>query len=161
VGRGLDQPDDFITITVSHLKPRSRGAVTLTAANPLTPPCIRVNYLTEPHDVDVLVEGVALARRLGASHAYDRLRGDEIEPGASMRDVPKFARAKSDSIYHAAGTCRMGPASDRDAVVDGELRVHGIDGLRIADASIMPVIVNAPTHATCVMIGDKCASIMT
>jgi choline dehydrogenase len=160
VGRGLDQPDDFITITVSHLKPRSRGAVTLATADPLTPPRIEMNYLTDPHDVGVFVEGVALARRLGHSQAYARLRGEEIEPGASIQDVVQFAREKADSIYHASGTCRMGPASDRDAVVDADLRVHGIDGVRIADASIMPVIVNAPTHAACVVIGEKCASII-
>jgi choline dehydrogenase len=161
VGRGLDQVDDFVTITVSHLKPRSRGAVTLAAADPLAAPCIRVNYLSEPHDVDVLIEGVALARRFGESRAYDHLRAEEIEPGVSIRDLAQFARQKADSIYHAAGTCRMGPASDREAVVDADLRVYGIDGVRVADASIMPVIVDAPTHAACVMIGEKCASIMT
>jgi choline dehydrogenase len=160
VGRGLDQPDDFITITVSHLRPRSRGTVTLAAADPLAPPCIRVNYLGDSHDVEVLIEGVALVRRLGEARAYDALRGDELEPGVSVQDLSRFARAKADSIYHAAGTCRMGPAADRSAVVDAELRVHGIDGVRIADASIMPVIVNAPTHAACVMIGERCASII-
>ena len=160
VGRGLDQPDDFITITVSHLKPRSRGVVTLASADPLAPPRIRMNYLTDPHDVSVLVEGVALARRFGDAQAYARLRGEEIEPGMAIPDVARFARQKADSIYHAAGTCRMGPASDRAAVVDADLRVHGVDGVRIADASIMPVIVNAPTHAACVMIGEKCASII-
>lgn len=160
VGRGLDQADDFITITVSHLKPRSRGAVTLATADPSAAPRIRVNFLSDPHDVGALVEGVALARRLAASHAYDRLRGEEIEPGVSMQDLGQFARQKADSIYHVAGTCCMGPASDRSAVVDADLRVHGIDGLRVADASIMPVIVDAPTHAACVMIGEKCASII-
>ena len=158
VGRGLDQPDNFVTITVSHLKPRSRGAVTLTAADPLAAPCIRVNYLSDPHDVEVLIEGVALARRLGESSVYDHLRGEEIEPGVSHQDLASFARQNADSIYHAAGTCRMGPASDRDAVVGADLRVHGVGGLRVADASIMPEIVNAPTHAACVMIGEKCAS---
>jgi choline dehydrogenase len=161
VGRGLDQPDDFITITVSHLKPRSRGSIALRTANAMDPPIIHMNYLAEPHDVGVLVEGIALARRFGESRAYDRLRAEEIEPGLRVQDVAQFARQKADSIYHAAGTCRMGPAGDRSAVVDGELRVHGIDGVRIADASIMPEIVNAPTHAACVMIGEKCASIMT
>jgi choline dehydrogenase len=78
----------------------------------------------------------------------------------AIQDVAQFARQKADSIYHAAGTCRMGPASDRGAVVDAELRLHGIDGVRVADASIMPVIVNAPTHAACVMIGEKCASVI-
>jgi choline dehydrogenase len=160
VGRGLDQPDDFVTITVSHLKPRSRGVVTLAAADPVAAPRIRVNYLSDPHDVDVLVEGVALARRFGESRAYDHLRAEEIEPGQSHQDLASFARQNADSIYHAAGTCRMGPASDRAAVVDADLRVHGIDGVRVADASIMPVIVNAPTHAACVVIGEKCASII-
>jgi choline dehydrogenase len=161
VGRGLDQPDDVITITVSHLKPRSRGSIALRTANAMDPPIIHMNYLAEPHDVGVLIEGIALARRFGESRAYDRLRAEEIEPGLRVQDVAQFARQKADSIYHAAGTCRMGPAGDRSAVVDGELRVHGIDGVRIADASIMPEIVNAPTHAACVMIGEKCASIMT
>jgi choline dehydrogenase-like flavoprotein len=160
VGRGLDQADDFITITVSHLKPRSRGALTLASADPSAAPRIRVNYLSDPHDVDVLIEGVALARRFGESPAYDHLRGEEIEPGVSIQDLAQFARQKADSIYHAAGTCRMGPASDREAVVDADLRVHGIDGVRVADASIMPVIVDAPTHAACVMIGEKCAAIL-
>jgi len=160
VGRGLDQADDFITITVSHLKPRSRGALTLASADPSAAPRIRVNYLSDPHDVDVLIEGVALARRFGESPSYDHLRAEEIEPGVSIQDVAQFARQKADSIYHAAGTCRMGPASDRESVVDADLRVHGIDGVRVADASIMPVIVDAPTHAACVMIGEKCAAIL-
>ena len=117
--------------------------------------------MTDPHDVDVLVEGVLLARRLGESHAYDHLRGDEIDPGASRKDVALFARHTADTIYHPVGTCRMGQSSDRAAVVDSELRVHGVEGVRVADASIMPVIVNAPTHAACVMIGEKCAAIMS
>jgi choline dehydrogenase len=160
VGRGLDQPDPFITITVSHVKPRSRGSVSLRTTDPLGTPVIRANYLTDPHDVAVLIEGVTLARRFGETRAYERLRGEEIEPGASMHDLAQFVRDKADSIYHAAGTCRMGPASDRDAVVDDRLRVHGIDGVRVADASIMPDIVNAPTHAACVMIGEKCAAMI-
>jgi choline dehydrogenase len=160
VGRGLDQPDEFVTITVSHLKPRSRGSIALRTANAVDAPIIRANYLVDPRDLDVLLEGLALARRLGESRAYDRLRDVEIEPGMSIDDVARFARAKADSIFHVAGTCRMGPASDRDAVVDSELRVHGIEGLRVADASIMPTIVNAPTHAACVMIGEKCAAMI-
>ena len=132
----------------------------LTSGDPLAPVCIRVNYLSDPHDVDVLVDGVALARRFGGTRAYYSLRGDEIEPGVSMQDVSRFVRAKADSIYHAAGTCRMGPDSDRTAVVGSDLRVHGVDGLRVADASIMPLIVDAPTHAACVMIGEKCAAMI-
>jgi choline dehydrogenase len=162
-GRGLDQPDDFITITVSHVTPRSRGSVALRATDPLSPPLIRANYLTDPHDVQTLVTGVRLVRRFGESHAYDALRAEEVEPGPqtiSDRDLERFTRRNADTIYHAAGTCRMGPDSDRTAVVDAALRVHGIDGLRVADASIMPVIVDAPTHAACVMIGEKAAALI-
>lgn len=163
VGRGVDQPDDAVTITVSLVRPQSRGAVSLPSPDPFAAPIIRVNYLREQADMHTLVAGVKLARRLGASRAYDHLRADEIEPGSSAASddaLVSFARQKSDTIYHAAGTCRMGPASDRDAVVDDRLRVHGIEGVRVADASIMPVIVNAPTHAACVMIGEACASIL-
>jgi choline dehydrogenase len=160
VGRGLEQPDAIVTITVSHLRPRSRGSIALGSASAMAPPIVRANYLTDAHDVAVLIEGLALARRIGQSRAYDHLRAEEIEPGLPQ-DVAQFVRQKADSIYHAAGTCRMGPATDRSAVVDSQLCVHGIDGVRIADASIMPEIVNAPTHAACVMIGEKCASVMT
>ena len=94
----------------------------------------------------------------------DRLRGAEIEPGpkvTSTADLERFVREKSDTIYHAAGTCGMGPASEKGTVVDDQLRVHGLDGLRVADASIMPDVVNAPTHATCVAIGEVCASLIS
>ncbi len=160
VGRGLDQPDQMVTITISHLKPRSRGSVALGSSDAMAPPIIRANYLTEAHDVAVLIEGIALARRFGESRAYARLRAEEIEPGLPVQDLAQFARQKADSIYHAAGTCRMGPAADRSAVVDHELRVHGIDGVRVADGSIMPEIVSAPTHAACAMIGEKCATLI-
>ena len=161
VGRGVEQPDAFITITVTLVQPRSRGAIGLRSADPFAAAVIRANYLTESRDVEAFVEGVTLARRLGESHAYDRLRDAEVEPGLSIQDLPQFAREKADTIYHPVGTCRMGPASDRDAVVDSQLRVHGIEGLRVADASIIPEIVNAPTHAACVMIGEKCAAMIS
>jgi len=126
-------------------------------------PLIRANYLQAQADVDALVQGARLARLFGASPAYDGLRGDESEPGqrvTSVADLERFARQKADTIYHAAGTCRMGPGSDTEAVVDAQLRVHGIEGLRVADASIMPELVNAPTHAACVAIGEKCAALI-
>jgi choline dehydrogenase len=163
VGRGLDQPDPFITITVSLVRTRSSGQVALVSSDPFARPRIRMNYLQSQEDVDALVEGVRLARSFAAAPAYDALRGDEIAPGPgarSARELSEFVRRHADSIYHAAGTCRMGPASDPTAVVDSQLRVHGVDGLRVVDASIMPAIVNAPTHAACVMIGEKGASLV-
>ena len=150
VGRGLDQPDDLVTITVSLVKPQSRGSITLRSADPLVAPVIRANYLQADADAAALVHGARLARQLGESRAYDDLRTVELEPGMSVtsdRDLDDFVRQKADTIYHLAGTCRMGPASDPDAVVDSHLRVHGLEGIRVADASIMPEVVNAPTHA--------------
>jgi len=163
VGRGLETPDRFITITVSLVFPKSRGAITLRSADPLAAPIIRANYLREQADVNALVRGVNLCRWFGESEAYADLRADEILPGPAMKsdaDLATFARRESDTIYHGAGTCKMGPASDRLAVVDPSLRVRGIDGLRVADGSIMPEVVNATTNAACVMIGEKAADLV-
>jgi choline dehydrogenase len=158
VGRGLDQPDRFVTITVSLVRPKSRGDVRLASADPLAAPRIRGNYLADRADVAALIDGVRLARELGNASSYARLRGDEVEPGSTVTTeaaLLEFARRATDTIYHPAGTCRMG--ADRLAVVDARLRVRGIAGLRIADASIMPNVVGATTHAACVMIGARAA----
>jgi choline dehydrogenase len=164
VGRGSNQPDDVVTITVSHVRPRSRGSISLWSADPLAAPIIRANYLQADEDVTALIRGAILAREFGRSRAYDEIRLNEIEPGDNMtseRDLVTFVRQKAETIYHLAGTCRMGPDSDAGAVVDASLRVHGIEGLRVADASIMPEVVNAPTHAACVAIGEKCSALLT
>jgi choline dehydrogenase len=163
VGRGLEQADDFITITVSLVQTASRGSVTLASSDPRERPVIRATYLQAPGDLDALVEGVHLAKLFGSSRAFDALRGEEIEPGPSVTsaaDLGRFVREKADSIYHPAGTCRMGPSPSSDSVVDAELRVHGVENLRVADASIIPALVNAPPHAACVMIGEKCADLL-
>lgn len=161
VGRGTDRPDAFITITASLVRPYSRGEIRLRSADPFAAPIIRGAYLSEPRDVAALVEGVRLARALAATAAYDALRGEELEPGPSVTStsaLEAFARRASDTIYHPAGTCRMG--NDGHAVVDATLRVRGVEGLRIADASVMPDVVSATTHAACVMIGDRAAEFM-
>jgi choline dehydrogenase len=163
VGRGTETPDKFITITASLVQPKSRGEVRLRSADPSAPPIIRANYLQEQADVDAMVRGVHLARWFGESEAYSPLRGDELLPGAAMKsdaELAAFVRRDSDTIYHGAGTCRMGPANDAVAVVDASLRVRGVEGLRVADASIMPEVVNATTHAACVMIGEKAAALL-
>ena len=93
-----------------------------------------------------------------------QIANGEIARGSrlmSERDLETFIRQKADTIYHLAGTCRMGPDADVDAVVDARLRVRGVDALRVADASIMPEVVNAPTHAACVAIGEKCADLIS
>lgn len=160
VGRGLADPDEFVTITVSHVRPASRGHITLRSSEPAAPPSIQANYLQEPSDLDALVRGVALARDIGSSPAYDRLRGEPLASLETREELERFVRQQADTIFHMCGTCRMGPASDAGAVVDAALRVHGIAGLRVADASIMPEIVSAPTHAATVVIGEKCAGLL-
>ena len=163
VGRGVETPDRFITITVSLVTPQSRGEIRLRSADPSAAPIIRANYLQEQADVTALVRGVHLARWFGEAESYADLRADEILPGAAMKsdaDLAAFVRRDSDTIYHGAGTCKMGPASDPAAVVDPSLRVRGVDGLRVADGSIMPGVVNATTNAACVMIGEKAADLV-
>jgi choline dehydrogenase len=160
VGRGLETPDSFITITISVVQPKSRGEVRLRSGDPAAAPIIRGNYLREQADVDVMVRGVKLARWFGEAEAYEPIRDAEVEPGPAVKsdaDIAAFARRAADTIYHPAGTCKMGPATDAMAVVDPTLRVRGVEGLRIADASVMPEVVNAATHAACVMIGEKAA----
>jgi choline dehydrogenase len=161
VGRGLDMADPFVTITASLVRPRSRGEIRLRSRDALAPPVITANYLQSPDDVHALVGAVRLIREIGGARAYDGVRGEETEPGGGVRtdaEVAAFMRRAVDMIYHPAGTCGMG--TDTDAVVDATLRVRGVDGLRVADASIMPDVVNAATHAACVMIGEKAADLI-
>lgn len=161
VGRGLAQEDPFATITIALQRPASRGRVALRSADAADPPLIEPRYLSEPADLTALVEGVALIREVGNTAAFRAVHEEETEPGAAVTTRPAveaFIRRAVDTIYHPAGTCRMGTGDD--AVLDPVLRVRGVDGLRVADASIMPAVVNAPTHAACVMIGEKCADLL-
>jgi choline dehydrogenase len=158
VGRGLDTPDPAVTLTMALSRPESRGTISLRSADPLAAPAIRANYLTESRDVDALVEGVRLARSFANTRAYAAIRGAATDPGDAVQsadDIRAYIRRTADTMFHPAGTCRMGV--DADAVVDPELRVRGVDGLWVADASIMPVCVNSQTHAACAMIGERAA----
>jgi choline dehydrogenase len=162
VGRGAADPDPFVTITVSHVRPASRGRVWLRSADPLAAPAISCGYLTEQSDADALVDGARLAQSFLESPAYAALRGGRAEPADDLVSdgaLESFARRKAESVYHLAGSCRMGPSAGDGDVVDAALRVYGVDGLRVADASIMPVIVDAPTHAVCLAMGEKCADL--
>ena len=156
VGRGLDTPDPMVTLTIALSQPASRGSVALRSADPLAPPIIAANYFAEPRDLDALVDGVRLAQALGGSQAFAAIRGAAADPDDRVRttaEIRAFIRRTADTMFHPAGTCRMGTGPD--AVVDAQLRVRGLDGLRVADASIMPVVVNSQTHAACVMIGEQ------
>jgi choline dehydrogenase len=161
VGRGLDVPDPFVTVTVAMSQPASRGTISLSSANPIDPPLIRANYLSSPGDMTAMIEAVRLAQTLASSRAYEEIRGPAVEPDATMRsdqEVAAFIRRAGDTIFHPAGTCRMG--NDARAVVDSELRVRGVRGLRVADASVFPVNLNSQIHAACVVIGEKAAELV-
>jgi choline dehydrogenase len=161
VGRGVDAPDEFITLTVALSQPHSRGSVALRSSDPSTPPVITPNYFAEPGDLDALVDGVRLARELAATRAYSELCGDAIDPPRDVQTpdaLRAFIRRAADTIFHPVGTCRMGAGSD--AVVDSVLRVRGIEGVRVADASIMPVVVNSQTNAASLMIGERAAELL-
>jgi choline dehydrogenase-like flavoprotein len=143
------------------LRPKSRGRVALRSADPTADPLIDPNFLSDPGDLALMVKGVKAARAVLAAAAFGPYRGEELFPGAAVQsddDIVRFIRRKAESIYHPAGTCRMG--HDEDAVVDDRLCVHGIAGLRVADASIMPTLVGGNTNAPVVMIGEKAADLV-
>ncbi|HEX2546926.1 MAG TPA: choline dehydrogenase [Ramlibacter sp.] len=146
---------------VCLLRPRSRGTITLEKADPLAAPRIDPNFLSDPDDVQRLVRGFRLMRHILAQPALAGYRGKELASSASARDdaqIEAFIRANADTIYHPVGTCRMG-RGPLD-VVDPQLRVHGIDALRVVDASIMPAIVGGNTNAPVIMIGEKAADLV-
>lgn len=153
---------DGITLHACHLQPRSRGHLELASADPAAPARLFANYLSDVEGFDrrTLIEAVRTSRRLFNTHAFDAFRGAEMFPGDnddSDAAISTFLRRKCETVYHPVGTCRMGV--DERAVVDPELRVHGIAGLRVVDASIMPKIVSGNTNAPTVAIAEK-ASVM-
>jgi choline dehydrogenase len=161
VGRGLSAPETALAFSVVVSRVHSRGTLTLRSADPLAAPVLRPGYFTDERDLAAAVEAVRLGRALVQTKAYEALRGKGVEPldsEVSADQLRAFVRRASATIYHPAGTCRMGRGSG--AVVDPELRVHGLEGLRVADASIMPTVVNTQTHAACVLIGELAATFM-
>jgi choline dehydrogenase len=151
-------PGHGFTLHACHLQPRSRGRIQLRSNRPDDPPLIYANYLHEPHDLRVMLEAVRLSRQILRSQAFDPLRGEEIFPGitdGSDAELTRFIERKAETVYHPVGTCRMG--ADDGAVVDATLRVKGIAGLRVIDASIMPKIVSGNTNAPTIMIAEKAA----
>jgi len=147
---------------VCVLRPKSRGALTLASADPLAAPRIDPNFLGDPDDTARLVRGFKLMRHILSQPALARFGGQESKasaPATTDAQIEQFIRNHADTIYHPVGTCRMGPGGAGSLnVVDAELRVHGIDGLRVADASIMPSIVSGNTNAPAIMIGERAAA---
>ncbi len=144
------------TLTVCQLRPYSRGHVRITTADPLASPAISPNYLGDPRDAPVLAAGMSIIRQIAATDPLASLIVAEREPGPEIQGderLLEFLKAKAMSVYHPVGTCRMG--SDDLAVVDDQLRVHGVVGLRVVDASIMPTLISGNTNAPAIMIGEK------
>jgi choline dehydrogenase len=150
-----------MTVSTCQLRPESRGTITLASADPMQKALIHANYLATETDRRCMIEGLRLIRRVMAQPAIASLVVDEYLPGEKAESdeaLLAHIRATSTTIFHPSGTCRMG--GDAESVVDPELRVRGIDGLRVADAAIMPTVVSGNTNAACIMIGEKCADMV-
>src|SRR3954447_13609643 len=154
-------PEGAWTIAVGLVRPASRGTLRLRSADPADAPLIDPAMLSAQADVDAMVRGVELAREVAAAPAFDAWRGPEALPGEGVQGVAaltEFSRRAAGSYFHPVGTCKMGVGPD--AVVDPELRVRGVEGLRVADASVMPSIVSANTNTAAMVIGEKAADLV-
>jgi choline dehydrogenase len=141
------------------LQPESKGSVTVSSADPTTAPVIDAGYLTAPADLARLVTGVERAQQLFATSALRGLVTEKMMPTPAETDLAEYVRASAETLYHPTGTCRMG--ADDNSVVDADLRLRGVDSLRVVDASVMPQIIRGHTHAPTVMIAEKAADLLT
>jgi choline dehydrogenase len=155
-------PFPAFTASVCNLRPESRGEVRIRSPEPDVAPAIRPNYLSTAGDRMVAAAAIRLTRRICAARALARFAPEEYRPGAELQSDEELTRAAAEigtTIFHPVGTCRMG--SDPMAVVDDRLRVHGIEGLRVIDASIMPTITSGNTNAPVIMIAEKAADLIS
>ena len=161
IGATISPDIPGFTLISALVNPQSRGTVTLQSGNFADLPVIQANYLQHEADLPVLVEGIKIARQLAHSDAFAELVGKEMAPGlevASDAAIAAYIRQAANTFWHPVGTCKMG--NDLLAVVDSELRVHGVKGLRVVDASIMPTITTGNTNAPTIMIGEKAADLI-
>jgi choline dehydrogenase len=160
VGQKLHPWPGFLA-SICQLRPESRGFVRIKSADPAQAPAIQPRYMSAQFDRDTMVAGMKLLRRVMGQPAIARYIVEELAPGPKVQsdaEYLEFARQKGTTVFHPTSTCRMG--SDVTAVVDERLRVHGFEGLRVADASIMPTVVSGNTNAACVMIGEKASDLI-
>ena len=153
--------DDGFTIHACQLRPESRGSVTLTSGDPFDHPLIDPNYLATEEDRRAMREGVKMSREIAAQEAFGSFRGEEYMPGESVKsdaEIDAFIREYGETIYHPVGTVRMG--IDDAAPVDGELKVRGVEGLRVVDASVMPTLIGGNTNAPTIMVAEKAADMI-
>ncbi len=158
-------PDPFsaFSVIVDQHRPESRGRITLRSANPHEQVTIQANYLEAEADQTVLVDGMNFAMRIHEQKPLKTLIEKELRPGVNVRsrdELLAYAKETGESCYHLSCTCHMGPDEDKTAVADPRLRVRGVQGLRVADASVLPRVVSGNTNATCIMVGEKCADMI-
>jgi choline dehydrogenase len=156
-------PFPAFTASVCNLRPTSRGHVRIKGPDTDTHPEIRLNYLSTEEDQRVAADAIRLTRRIAAAKALERFAPEEYRPGPAVQSQEELVKAAGDigtTIFHPVGTCKMGPATDPQAVVDAELRVHDLDGLRVVDASIMPTITSGNTNTPTLMIAEKAADLI-
>ena len=147
--------------SICQLRPESSGEVFLKSADSASAPGIQPNYLEAETDRETILRGVGMMRDIFSQAGFDPYRGDELSPGRNVRtkaEIAEWIAASAQSIYHPVGTCRMG--ADENSVVDGALRVRGIGGLRVADASIMPRLIGGNTHGAAIMIAEKASDMI-
>jgi len=150
-----------ISILPGVVRPMSRGWIRLASSNPLDRPLVNPNYLGAESDLERLVQGVKIARDIFATDAFSGWIKDELMPGPEVRSddqLRAFVRQNADTYHHQAGSCKMG--LDSMAVVDPQLRVYGVEGLRVADASVMPVVPSGNCHAGILVIGEKVSDLI-
>jgi choline dehydrogenase len=158
IGTAKVEDNHGVTIRVGPVNPQSRGSIQLRSADPADPPKIFANYLSTDFDKDTTIAGVKMLRDVMSQAAFRGILGKELAPGpdaVSHADLRRWLKQAGGTTLHPVGTCKMG--EDPMAVVDAKLKVHGVEGLRVADASIMPVITSGNTNAPCIMIGEKAA----
>ena len=158
---GMEGPPDGFTLLGAVIRPQSRGRLTLASGDAESPPAIDPAYLAEEADVDALVWSLEQVREISRSGALADWYGEELYPGSRVNtanDLRNYIRDTAITYHHQVGTCRMGV--DELAVVDPQLRVRGVDGLRVADASVMPTVTAGNTHAPTTMIGERAADLV-
>lgn len=158
---GYPVPDQGYTIAPGLVRPLSRGTLRLASADPDEAPLVDPNTLAERYDLEALVDCVELCREIGASGAFEDWRDVEVVPGPEAKtrdDLREYVRRAVGTYHHQVGTCRMGV--DALSVVDPQLRVHGVEGLRVADASIMPAVPSGNTNAPSIMVGEKASDLL-
>lgn len=163
---GYPTTTNGFSLTPNVARAKSQGTVRLRSANPADPPRIDFAYFTDPegHDERVLVAGVKLARELAQQSALKQWIKQELSPGPAVQTdeaISEYVRRTANTVYHPAGTCKMGADGDETAVVDPQLRLRGLENIRIADASIFPTMIGVNPNLTCFVIGERCADFLS